>query len=215
MCFDVFLFIGVLNRRKNKQKQINMKLLSREEREIDFNEAYSYAYKFILCSIIVVSIPFYIIWKGNMSFCFFTTDLNLSGVPLLVLCLSFILVTFTFGLFLHEIIHGIVWSIFSKKGTKAVFFGFFNEPFTPYCSCEAPLSIKLYILGALAPALLLGGTSLVVAYITGNVFCLLYCLLFMTTATGDFFIVSLLIKEKGSIILVADQPRGSGYYIYK
>lgn len=92
---------------------------------------------------------------------------------------------------------------------------FFNEPFTPYCYCEEPLSIKLYILGALAPALLLGGTSLVVAYITGNVFCLLYCLLFMTTATGDFFIVSLLIKEKGSIILVADQPRGSGYYIYK
>ncbi len=49
----------------------------------------------------------------------------------------------------HELIHGITWSLFTERHFKDIEFGFMKEYFTPYCTCLVPLSKKHYILGAL------------------------------------------------------------------
>ena len=42
----------------------------------------------------------------------------------------------------HELIHGLTWSVFSKDHFKDIEFGFMKEYLTPYCTCKVPLKKK-------------------------------------------------------------------------
>ena len=48
-------------------------------------------------------------------------------------------------IFVHELIHGITWAVFAKKGRKAISFGFIPQYLTPYCTCNEPLKKGEYI----------------------------------------------------------------------
>ena len=71
----------------------------------------------------------------------------LVALLMLILCLSI----------LHELIHGITWSLFTKNHFHSIDFGFIWSSFSPYCTCSEPLEKWQYLLGTAMPTLVLGG----------------------------------------------------------
>ena len=124
----------------------------------------------------------------------------------------FILTTIL-GIIIHELIHGITWSFFTKKGFKSIKFGVLWKLMTPYCHCKEPLLLKHYILGAIMPAIILGFLPGIHSIITGNLGLLIFAIFFTLAAVGDFLLIKLIRKEKSSS-LVQDHPSEVGCYIY-
>ena len=89
----------------------------------------------------------------------------------------------------HELIHGITWSLYCENGFKDIEFGFILKTFTPYCTCATPLPKAYYVIGALAPLFVLG----VVPYIAG---------LFMGSLTVFFLGIVMILGAGGDIMLV-------------
>lgn len=85
---------------------------------------------------------------------------------------------------------------------------------TPYCHCKEPLNVRQYIIGAIAPAILLGIVPSIVAIMIGNPGLLLFGMFFTIAAAGDILIINLLRKENSSD-LVQDHPSEAGCYIYR
>jgi hypothetical protein len=129
------------------------------------------------------------------------------GIPLIFL------LTTLFGIIIHELIHGITWALFAKKGFKSIKFGVLWKLMTPYCHCKEPLLLKHYILGAIMPAIILGFLPAIYSIITGNIWLLIFAIFFTLAAIGDFLVIKLIRKEKNDS-LVQDHPSEAGCYIY-
>ena len=82
----------------------------------------------------------------------------LVALLMLILCLSI----------LHELIHGITWSLFTKNHFHSIDFGFIWSSFSPYCTCSEPLEKWQYLLGTAMPTLVLGGGGTVAAVMTNQ-----------------------------------------------
>lgn len=123
-----------------------------------------------------------------------------------------VLLTFFVLIFVHEFIHGTVWSFFAKSGWKAVSFGVIWKYLTPYCTCSEPLSRRAYIIGALAPTVVLGLVPVAVAYATGSLFWLGIGLLMIVGGGGDLSIVLKMLRFKpdSSDVLYLDHPYECG-----
>ncbi len=134
---------------------------------------------------------------------------NLSSTTMLAL---FIAVIFA-GIVVHELIHGITWSMFAKKGFRSMKFGVLWKSFTPYCHCTEPLRVGHYITGALMPALVLGIVPLVISLIKGNILVFSFGIFFTLAAGGDFLIVSMLRKVDAGL-LVQDHPSKIGCLLH-
>ncbi|MCI8355728.1 MAG: DUF3267 domain-containing protein, partial [Lachnospiraceae bacterium] len=75
---------------------------------------------------------------------------NLNGFDLDSLSLGFIAVLLVLILclsILHELIHGITWSLFAKNHFHSIDFGIIWSSFSPYCTCSNPLKKWQYLLG--------------------------------------------------------------------
>ena len=119
-------------------------------------------------------------------------------------------------IFVHELIHGITWAVFAKKGRKAISFGFIPQYLTPYCTCNDPLKKGEYITGALMPALLLGFLPAAGAIVTGSavLFCISAVMIF--AGGGDLTIVLKLLRYKteSSEALYLDHPYQAGLVVF-
>ncbi len=119
-------------------------------------------------------------------------------------------------IFVHELIHGITWAVFAKKGRKAISFGFIPQYLTPYCTCNEPLKKGEYITGALMPALLLGFLPAAGAIVTGSavLFCISAVMIF--AGGGDLTIVLKLLRYKteSSEALYLDHPYQAGLVVF-
>ena len=119
-------------------------------------------------------------------------------------------------IFVHELIHGITWAVFAKKGRKAISFGFIPQYLTPYCTCNEPLKKGEYITGALMPALLLGFLPAAGAIVTGSavLFCISAVMIF--AGGGDLTIVLKLLRYKteSSEALYHDHPYQAGLVVF-
>jgi hypothetical protein len=117
------------------------------------------------------------------------------------------------GIILHELIHGITWALFARRGWRSIRFGVLWKYMTPYCHCRDPLTISQYIWGAIMPFVILGLIPGVASWFTGSVALLAFGIFFTVSAVGDFMIIGLIRKEPhGSLVL--DHPSEAGYYIY-
>lgn len=118
------------------------------------------------------------------------------------------------GIIIHELIHGITFSFFTKTGFKAIKFGVIWKMLTPYCHCTEPLKVKHYRIGGIMPAVILGFLPFIYSLLFGNLFCLIFAIFFTMAAIGDFYIIYLLRNEnKNSMVL--DHPSEVGCYIYR
>ena len=118
------------------------------------------------------------------------------------------------GVFAHEFIHGITWALFTKEGFKSISYGILWKICTPYCHCKEPLSKNAYQLGAIMPLLILGCIPLILSVIFGLKILFLFSIIFNSVATFDLLVLSKLIKEDKSS-LIMDNPSEISWSIYR
>ncbi len=183
----------------------NIENYKKEKLTINLVWANVFSFIIFLPTILLFTLPYYLIWGIN-SHGFIHTFSPIKSI--------YILVVLILGIVVHELIHGIFWAIFAKKGFHSIKFGVLWVMLTPYCHCKEPLKVKHYIIGAIMPAVLLGFLPAILSIIIGNVWFLIFGIFFTIAAAGDFLIVNLLRKENRND-LVQDHPSEAGCYIYR
>ncbi|WP_018626985.1 DUF3267 domain-containing protein [Niabella aurantiaca] len=186
----------------------------KELRIIDLRRANGFALLTVLIALVIFGIPYYCIWSGQ-----FTPDHIKETFRHLTTRYKYLLVLMPLvmviaGIVFHELIHGLTWSLFTRRGHRSIKYGILWKYATPYCHCKEPLEVRHYVLGALMPAIVLGVLPSIAAVITGCFYLLVWGIFFIMGATGDFMIVHLLRnEEKGALVL--DHPSEAGCYIYR
>ena len=132
-----------------------------KELTIGIVKANVYAILMALPLCLVTVIPFILVNRGKLYF---------EGNPLITSVLF--VITLVVLVVVHELIHGLTWSIFAQDHFKSIEFGFMKEYATPYCTCTVPLKKGAYIAGALMPLIILGIMPAVIAIFTGSFFLL-------------------------------------------
>lgn len=132
------------------------------------------------------------------------------GNPLLLVAMLVLVVV-------HELIHGLTWSRFTPNGMADIEFGFMKEYLTPYCTCKAPLPKTGYIIGSLAPGVLLGVVPTIVSIAMGSVSLLFLGVIMTLSGGGDALIVALLLRHKstGAEQLIFDHPTQAGCIVFE
>ena len=184
-----------------------------KQRKVTINLTWANVFALLLFAFVALisSAAWYALW-GTPSFGDFwgslLKDVNPLGAAVLVL------VMLVAGIVAHELIHGITWACFAKRGFRSIRIGVMWGMLTPYCHCKEPLTIRHYRLGALMPLIILGILPLLLAYPLRSVPLLLWGILFVTSAAGDILIVWKLRKERDSL-LVQDHPEEAGCIIFE
>jgi hypothetical protein len=116
------------------------------------------------------------------------------------------------GIFIHELIHGITWSIAGHKPFLAIKFGFQWKTITPYAHLKEPIEVNAYRLGALMPGFILGILPyfLSLLFVDGNLFW--FSLIHTSAASGDFIVLWVIRKVKAGQ-QVEDHPTNVGCYV--
>lgn len=112
-------------------------------------------------------------------------DLIFENVSLSFFCL-------VLGVIVHELIHGLTWSILGGHPHRAIRYGIQWRTLTPFAHCTMPLPARAYRVGALLPGLLLGVAPALAGIDNGNGTLFVFGLLFTAAAGGDFLVVWLL-----------------------
>jgi len=117
----------------------------------------------------------------------------------------------------HELIHGLGWSLFAQRGFKDIEFGFMKQYLTPYCTCLVPLSKGQYIFGALLPCVTLGIVPMIGGILTGSLFWLALGIMMTDAAAGDILIVWKILRyrTKADQIVYIDHPTQAGGVIFE
>ena len=117
----------------------------------------------------------------------------------------------------HELIHGLGWSLYTPNGFRDMEFGVIWQYLTPYCACCAPLGKGQYIVGALAPLVIVGVTPAAAGILWGSFFWTLTGLVMILGAGGDMIIVKniLAYKTEAKDILYMDHPTQAGGVIFE
>ncbi|MGE5355131.1 MAG: DUF3267 domain-containing protein [Deltaproteobacteria bacterium] len=183
----------------------------KEKLTIDIINANIIAIVLIIPCILIFGLPFYLIWKNEIDFTYFSGKKIFSEIPFISL---YIFVTMIAGIIIHELIHGIVWAIYSNKGFKSIKIGILWKLLTPYCHCSEPLKLRHYMAGAIAPSIILGFLPSILAVITGSTGLLLFGIIFTVAAAGDFMILYIL-RNENKDDLVLDHPSEAGCYIFR
>ena len=126
------------------------------------------------------------------------------------------LIVFLIGFFIliiiHEMIHGITWSLFTEKGWKSISFGFITKYMTAYCTCDEPLQKNQYIIGGLMPTIILGIIPAAIAIFNGSVTLFAIGAIMTLAGGGDLTIIMKLImfKTRGKEVVYMDHPYQAG-----
>ncbi len=161
---------------------------------------------------VVLLIPLLIAGGGL----FFLRNHSMSGGlgkmnPLLFAALFFAMIV------VHELIHGLSWSLFAENHWKDIEFGFMKQYLTPYCTCGVPLKKGAYIFGTLMPLVLLGILPMIAGILADNPGLLLLGVILADAAAGDILIVWKILRyrsEAGTIVYI-DHPTQAGGVIFE
>lgn len=184
---------------------MNLENYTKEAKIIDLALANKVALKYFAVFSFVFGLPYYVIWGFNFSSFLLKNNILTALLPFLILIL---------GIIVHELIHGIFFSIFASKGFKSIKFGILWKMLTPYCHCKEPLKIKHYIIALMAPLVILGIVPAIISLFIGNLPLLIFGIFFSGAAAGDLMIYSL-IKKENHEDYVQDHPSEAGYYIFR
>ncbi len=122
------------------------------------------------------------------------------------------LAVFAVGMVLHELIHGLSWTVFGKQPRSAIKYGFQVKTLTPYAHCVEPMDVRAYRLGAAMPGLIVGVLPWLAAVVSGNGAVLIFGFVFTLAALGDAMILWL-IRDVAPGSLVLDHPTQAGCYV--
>jgi hypothetical protein len=164
---------------------------------------------------LILFLPFLIVFAGGYVLLWYPKILEWSiksclGENILQVVLTPVIIVL--GIVAHELIHGLVWGLWNRKGFRAIKFGVIWSMLTPYCHCEVPLKINAYRWGALMPGIVLGFLPSIYSLFSGDFGALLFGLFFTLAAGGDFLMIWVLRKVKNHT-LVQDHPSKLGCYL--
>ncbi len=128
----------------------------------------------------------------------------------------FFLLVFALSIVIHELLHGLIWSIFAKNKFKSITFGILWKTLNPYCSCKEALNKKGYMVGVLMPLIILGIIPSLIAIFIHNGWLFIYSLSMIMGAGGDILIALLIFKTKvNKDALFFDHPTKGGLIIFE
>ncbi len=119
-----------------------------------------------------------------------------------------------FGIIFHELLHGIGWVWFGGKQWSVIKFGFKFSALSPYAHCTVPLAARAYKLGTFLPGLVLGVIPSFVALFSGSCWMLIFGVLFLVAAAGDFLVLWI-IRNVRADQMVEDHPTRAGCYVFE
>ncbi len=182
---------------------------TKEKRTIDIVWANIFGIIMLVPILVLFGLPYYLIWQPDISLSGFFNNFVEAGA-----IFAKVFVLMLLGIVAHELIHGITWAVFAKRGFRSIRFGILWKLLTPYCHCKEPLKVKHYISGALMPALLLGVLPAIWGIAMGSSGFLLFGMFFTMAGAGDFLVVNLIRKEPKDAY-VEDHPSEAGFFIYR
>ena len=196
-----------------KSQEQTLKHIIKKEVTMGAGEANIYALVFLIPIIIVLAIPYYYIWSEQFTMekieeyleardAWTYIDIAIGMVILLISIIT------------HELLHGLGWSIYAKKGWKSIKFGMNWKFLTPYCHCKEPRLLNKYRFGSVLPAIILGIIPSIIAIITGHLGLMAFGFFFTFAAGGDFLILWLL-RNEYSTDFVQDHPDKIGCFIIR
>ncbi|MCX2739920.1 DUF3267 domain-containing protein [Pontibacter anaerobius] len=175
-------------------------------------EANVKALVFMLPLLVLYMVPYMLLWPEQFSYGAVEGFVRNQGVVVLFYPFLMLLV-FVLGAVVHELLHGLTWAIFCKRGVKSISYGVHWRYLTPYCHCQEVLPLHAYILGGVMPGLVMGLMPALAGVATGNLLLFLFGLLFSIAASGDLLVLWMLRHAKSSD-LVQDHPDKIGCYVY-
>jgi len=111
---------------------------------------------------------------------------------------------------IHELLHGIGWSVSSGKGWNVVRFNI--NAMMPSCACKVALKKRQYLTGVLTPFVILGFGSVLFVFIYPGTISLLTMMVNFISAGADLVIAFNVLKENDGFIV--DHPTEAGYIIF-
>lgn len=185
--------------------------IEKKEVSMTAGEANLYSIIFLVPLIIIVAVPYYYLWPEQFSKASISDYVRaretLTFIDIIIG--AFVILAGVVG---HELLHGLGWSFYTKKGWKSISFGIVWKYLTPYCHCEESLNLRSYRIGSILPAIVLGFIPSILAIILGNLWLLIFGFFFTFAAGGDFLILWLLRHEQ-STDMVQDHPDKIGCII--
>jgi len=176
----------------------NTTLENKKEFTISINKVNLYSLIMIIPITAIYLLPFIFIWD------FQTFEIGRKEFMNLFIYLFF------FGIIIHELLHGVTWALFTKRGFKSIKFGL--NSLTPYCHCKEPLKVKHYRLGGAMPLIVMGIIPSIIGIVIGNGLYLSIGIFFSWTAGGD--IISLfMLKAFNKNTFISDHPDKMGFFI--
>lgn len=159
---------------------------------------------------LLLSLPFLII------FIFLNRDGKafVSGDNYMKNYLLFMLVSFL-SIIIHELLHGITWSLFTKDGFKSIAFGVIWKTLNPYCNCRQTLTFNQYFLGLIMPCVVLGILPCIISLFNHNSWYLAFGVIMILSASGDLMIAKLLLSNKNKDALYLDHPTDIGLVCFE
>lgn len=124
------------------------------------------------------------------------------------------LLVFVLGAVVHELLHGLTWALFCRRGIKSVRYGVHWKYLTPYCHCQERLRLVPYALGGAMPGFVLGLLPAIGGMLIGNLWVFLFGLLFTLAASGDLLVLNML-RQARPDDLVQDHPQEVGCILYR
>lgn len=179
--------------------EMEKKGYTRKDLVIDLNKANLYIG---LVSIPFIALSIYLFWKINRSL----LGRSMNGILYVVLLLVLTVI--------HELIHGLSWSLFCGNGWKDIEFGFIVKTMNPYCTCATPLPRDQYIIGALAPLFILGIVPYIAGLFAGSFPVFFMGAVMILGAGGDIMLVSKLLAFRpdgdAEEVIIYDHPTEAG-----
>lgn len=182
-----------------------MKKESKKEIICSITEAYlkgGFISSFIISPFILIYI---VLYQQNLieNLIAFQNKLNYSSIIIIIIS----------GIIIHELTHGITWSLSSKKSFSNIKFGIDLKSFTPYCHFKIPIKKTSYVLGTIMPFIILGLLPLIWSIYSGHIHYLFWGILFTYAASGDFICIWKIKKIK-TTNLIQDHPDKIGCIIH-
>ncbi len=137
---------------------------------------------------------------------FMTNAIDKNGVFFMVIFI---------GIFLHELLHGIGWGLFTKNGFKSIKFGFSFKILSPYSHCEEVLDYWKFIFGVTLPAIILGILPIVLSFLFVKSNLLIYGIIFLFGAGGDLVVFFNILKYPSENVKIIDHPSKIGCILIK
>ena len=163
-------------------------------------------------AVLAAAIPLAFIWFAVFFWANPDASFSLAGNEIVLL-----LVAFAVLVVVHELAHGVTWSMFAEHGMKDIEFGFMKETLTPYCTCTTALPRGKYLIGALMPLLLLGILPSIAAVAIGWSWLLVVGFVMTLSAGGDVMIAIKLLAYRSNAdeVLWYDHPTEAGGVIFE